>query len=97
MTCHINFNIKANIEAYPLDQVNCISRAISLCIASYDIQLSNLFLIIDSFERCYSIKSLEEPKEPYDRELNLVQKYLNLNFENFLDKNFLLLLKSRLY
>lgn len=89
MTCHFNFNIKANIEAYPLDQVNCISRAISLCIASYDIQLSNLFLIIDSFERCYSIKSLEEPKEPYDRELNLVQKYLNLNFEKiFLDKNF---------
>lgn len=97
MACHINFKVKANIDSYPLDQVNCISRAVSLCIASYDMQLSDIFLIIDSFEKCYSIESLEEPKEPYDREVRLVQKYLNLNFEKrYLEKNFFTLIEEQI-
>ncbi|HEM9343490.1 TPA: hypothetical protein U3J84_001980, partial [Streptococcus agalactiae] len=89
MAFHTNYKIRPKTKFYLLDQVNCVSRAVSLGISSYNKELSDIFLMIDGFEKCYPIKELREVKEPYDREIILAQKYLNLNFKKlYLENNF---------
>lgn len=83
----INSKIKSNIGFYPIDQVNCFSRAFGICLNSFDQSLSNLFYMVNNYDKCYHINGISESKELFAREINTFELVCDLRVSKAYSKD----------
>ncbi|WP_064580983.1 hypothetical protein [Streptobacillus moniliformis] len=91
---YINHKISAKINLFPLEQVNCFSRAFATCFSTYNDKLGDLYLMLDSFYNCYRIYTQTNCNIFFEKEIliskildfNLSKISVNNNFYNIIEK-----------
>lgn len=85
---YVNNKIKPTIGFYPIEQINCFSRAFGLCLNTFNHQFPDIYYMMNCFEKSFRINKLEKSVELFDFDIEIIKDFFGLKIKKqYLDNS----------